>query len=792
MVSIPDWAKFSRLHDYEYSKSHSNDQRSPYYKKREQEAVRQAELNGYFIVPTQDFLINNSAWKRGRVKNIKSLSLVKLDGVHVRKIGDISYCINLKICILSNNFLQKIDGLVSCRQLVKLDVHGNQLSSVPGIAFWSGLRSLKFLYLHDNPLGKFETLYSLATCPQLIALTLYDTPLSIRKNYRHHVVNSVWSLKALDSYVISDEEIIEDALFDGPYSTMQPPFRIDLSKPSVQDAVSTIEQEMECLRQLESEITRILAHWSPIHIIQRYVRGYLCRIKHKDKLKHKAAKSPKEILPDDVVPPPPSTPSTIMTLNLQDFGIVGSSTDYDMYMQNRRPGSDLTESSHRLLMSQGLPGTFSGIDEDTFNAHKMKKNLIINLSKLQSYTLQTPQDEITAMERFFTMDSQDGMVTARSKDERRKQKKRNKKTKRIKDVRVFFGPVVPSVSPDESDLPNEANNKDPKTNFRLRGRKPNIFFVDPTTEMILDRREIGKAIRDAEYENHNYVLEKYGVPKLPPKKKTTLNQRLFSRVHGTMGMSCLLAVQKAYKDREKAEKSAAKMEHNFSMRQERNRAKERINFYHEERRNHIQKKRDEDRARMLDALEKHDLQRLNYLDKRQEFKIKSVDVTKTLQADNTFVSDFSNQHTSVSIALLRHDRQTRSEDQTLAKINFVQNRKQIETDQLNTVKKFLEHRQLIRQSEAAALKSDLGTKMLQEANEKMMEARARVEKLKARQATVQAFYSLPPRELLPLAMQSSGSKMHMGFKTLPSAPLTQANRPHIAMESEKRRHTMVT
>ena len=34
---------------------------------------------------------------------------------------------------------------------------------------------------------------------------------------RHHVVNSIWSLKALDRHVISDEEIIEDADFGGKY-----------------------------------------------------------------------------------------------------------------------------------------------------------------------------------------------------------------------------------------------------------------------------------------------------------------------------------------------------------------------------------------------------------------------------------------------------------------------------------------------------------------------------------------------------------------------------------------------
>ena len=99
---------------------------------------------------------------------------------------------------------------------------------MPGIAFWSSLRQLKFLILHDNPLGKYETLQNIATCPNLIGLTMYDTPLGLKRNYRHHVVNSIWSLKALDHYVISDEEIIEDAVFGGQFVTLNGNFKIDL------------------------------------------------------------------------------------------------------------------------------------------------------------------------------------------------------------------------------------------------------------------------------------------------------------------------------------------------------------------------------------------------------------------------------------------------------------------------------------------------------------------------------------------------------------------------------------
>lgn len=110
----------------------------------------------------------------------------------------------------------------------------HQLTTIPNTPFWSGLTKLHALYLHDNPLGKFDTLQSLSACADLSILTLYDTPLSLKKNYRHHVVNSIWTLKALDHHVIADEEIIEDALFGGHFSALSSSFQLDLCPPSPQ------------------------------------------------------------------------------------------------------------------------------------------------------------------------------------------------------------------------------------------------------------------------------------------------------------------------------------------------------------------------------------------------------------------------------------------------------------------------------------------------------------------------------------------------------------------------------
>ena len=113
-----------------------------------------------------------------------------------------------------------------------------QISTLPGPTFWSALQFLKFLHLHDNPIGNIENLQYLSSCLSLTVLTMYDTPLSLKRNYRHHAVNSIWTLKGLDNFVISDEEIIEDAEFEERFSALHPSFSIELCPQSLEVSAS--------------------------------------------------------------------------------------------------------------------------------------------------------------------------------------------------------------------------------------------------------------------------------------------------------------------------------------------------------------------------------------------------------------------------------------------------------------------------------------------------------------------------------------------------------------------------
>ena len=69
------------------------------------------------------------------------------------------------------------------------------------------------MYLHDNNITNWNDIQSLVSLPQVIHLTLFGNPVCSIPGYRHFLVNSIHSLLALDNFVITDEERIEDASF---------------------------------------------------------------------------------------------------------------------------------------------------------------------------------------------------------------------------------------------------------------------------------------------------------------------------------------------------------------------------------------------------------------------------------------------------------------------------------------------------------------------------------------------------------------------------------------------------
>ena len=294
----------------------------------------------------------------------------------------------------------------------------------------------------------------------------------------------------------------------------------------------------------------------------------------------------------------------------------------------------------------------------------------------------------------------------------------------------------------------EDNEEIPVTQFRLQGLKQTVQLYDPVTDIVLSRKQAGENVRAAEIEYHQAVALA-PKPKVLRKKVTNTDQRLFSRVQGTMGLSCLNAVQQAYRDREKAEKHMAKMEHVLGLRDQKEAAKERIKLYHAERQNQTLQDREQEQKFLLDTLEHQELRRLTYIDKTHDLRTRTAQHQRRRKAELSFISDFNAQNTSVANALQRHDRQAKKEDKTAEQTEYIQAQKFIVKEQQEVVKKYLEHRTLMRQTESAMNRAALDSRMLQEANDRLMAAKARVAQQKARNATVTTFYPLPSTAPLP-------------------------------------------
>ncbi|XP_051052016.1 leucine-rich repeat and IQ domain-containing protein 3 [Phodopus roborovskii] len=216
-----------------------------------------------------------SHYNENIIEDQKDFVFVKYNGLHLKSMENLQSCISLRVCIFSNNFVTDIQPLQNCIKLIKLDLHGNQIKTLPDQNFWGGLKNLKLLYLHDNGFSKLKNICVLAACASLIGLTMFDCPVSLKKGYRHVLVNSIWPLKALDHHIISDEEIIQNWNLPERFKTFNHRLFFNLCPALIKG--TTYEDEINNIKHMISRINGILAHNSPVLIIQRWIRGFIVR-----------------------------------------------------------------------------------------------------------------------------------------------------------------------------------------------------------------------------------------------------------------------------------------------------------------------------------------------------------------------------------------------------------------------------------------------------------------------------------------------------------------------------------
>lgn len=207
-----------------------------------------------------------------------------LRGLSLQDVELISACPSLRILHLSSNLLPRVPpAVLGCGRLVKLDLSSNALTSLPSPQQLAQLRQLKIFYLHDNQLSSLKSCRALAELPSLSRLSLCGNPLAQHGSYRHFLVNTIASLRCLDEYLVSDEELIEGADFDaGRYRALSDAASFELvePRPLLPGGSTPPDYEAVLSRSMLGELSRLSrAHRriSPVVLVQAGIRALLGR-----------------------------------------------------------------------------------------------------------------------------------------------------------------------------------------------------------------------------------------------------------------------------------------------------------------------------------------------------------------------------------------------------------------------------------------------------------------------------------------------------------------------------------
>ncbi len=375
-----------------------------------------------------------------------------------------------------------------------------------------------------------------------------------------------------------------------------------------------------------------------------------------------------------------------------------------------------------------------------------RKNLVINLAQLEASTLQSLQEDSAIMETFLPGPSP--RRPERPEPSKRQSKKEASVRKEMVVVKQDFGLVEERASPDPAGSIQDESEEEaaPLVGFRLRGQRKSIQHYNPTNHMVKTRIEAARDIRAAEDNYHrNTAVSPLPKTNKEPRRSSarTHEQRFFARVQGTMGLSCLQTIQQAYRDREKSERHAAKAEYVKELKKRREMAKERVQLQMDQKRYKALQERGEDKQKIIDHLGKQEVQREVELHRAHARYQHSSHLNRRRRKELTFLSDFATQNTSVSNALLRHDRQSRREDKEQESVARIHKQRTNLHEQQHMVNKYLEHRQLMRQTESAMMRAAVNAKMLQDANDRLMQAKSHVAQQKALSEQVGVFYPVP-------------------------------------------------
>ena len=113
----------------------------------------------------------------------------------------------LQIFTADHNAITQFDALKRCPNLIEISLSNNLINALPPI--FSSLSVLQILRLDNNQISSWRDTTPLKDS-KLIYLNLEGNAFTKNEKYRPFVVNMIETLKGLDSYAISEEELMDD------------------------------------------------------------------------------------------------------------------------------------------------------------------------------------------------------------------------------------------------------------------------------------------------------------------------------------------------------------------------------------------------------------------------------------------------------------------------------------------------------------------------------------------------------------------------------------------------------
>lgn len=190
---------------------------------------------------------------------------------------------------LQQNAIKDLRPIKSLAKTLRvLNASQNEIVTIPDVDFWSHFQCLSMCFLSQNALKTWADVQGINGCAQsLLWLTLFNNPLMMYKDARTFVVHKLPYLKALDNFVITDQEFLEhnsshkwvgNDRSSARFSAFDPHLCIAHLQNFVE--FETDDVAVQYVRNTEALLAKIYADNSPSVRIQKLVRGYLSRRFH--------------------------------------------------------------------------------------------------------------------------------------------------------------------------------------------------------------------------------------------------------------------------------------------------------------------------------------------------------------------------------------------------------------------------------------------------------------------------------------------------------------------------------